>query len=247
MLKKFLLVLCLVCLAPAAGVAKPVKLVVAHDATWPPMEFMDEKRNIVGYSVDYIDAVAKEGGFEVEHKSVAWDGIFAGLVGKKYDVIASSVTITAERGKVMDFSTPYYEVRQALIVPKATEAATLDDLKGKKLGAQIGTTGFMAIKKVEGISALTFDEIGLAMAALASGRIDGVLCDDPVASNYILENAEYAEKMRIAFIVPAEEPEFYGFAVAKGNREALELLNKGIAAVKEKGIEEELRKKWIGQ
>ena len=246
MLRACLLAVCLFCFAPFAGAAQ-TKVVVAHDATWPPMEFMDAKRNIVGYSVDYIDAVAKEAGFEVENKSVAWDGIFAGLAGKKYDVIASSVTITKERGKVMDFSLPYYEVRQALITPKESGASSLADMKGKSLGAQIGTTGFMAIKKEDGVTALTFDEIGLAMAALASGRVDGVVCDDPVATNYILENPEYAKKMKVAMVIPAEVPEYYGFAVAKGNAQMIELLNRGIRAVKEKGIEEELRKKWMGQ
>ena len=237
----------MLCLTASVAFAAGVKLTVAHDATWPPMEFMDKDRKIVGYSVDYIDAVAKEAGFEVEHLSTAWDGIFAGLAGRKYDVVSSSVTITQERGKVMSFSNPYYEVRQALVTPKATEVAALADMKGKKLGAQIGTTGFMAIKKIDGVTALTFDEIGLAMAALASGRIDGVVCDDPVATNYILENAEYAEKMKVALIVPADEPEYYGFAVAKGNTKVVDLLNKGIAAVKEKGIEAELIKKWMGE
>jgi ABC-type amino acid transport/signal transduction systems, periplasmic component/domain len=246
MLRACLVALCLFCFSTIAGAAE-TKVVVAHDATWPPMEFMDAKRNIVGYSVDYIDAVAKEAGFLVEHISVAWDGIFAGLAGKKYDVISSSVTITEERKRVMDFSLPYYEVRQALITPKETEVSSLEDMKGKSLGAQIGTTGFMAIKKVNGITTLTFDEIGLAMAALASGRIDGVVCDDPVASNYILENPDYAKKMKVALVVPAEIPEYYGFAVAKGNKQLIELLNKGIKAVKEKGIEEELSKKWMGQ
>ena len=247
MLRSCCLALCMLCLGATIASAAGKTIVVAHDATWPPMEFMDEKRNLVGYSVDYIDAVAKEAGFTVEHKNVAWDGIFAGLAGKKYDVVSSSVTITEERGKVMDFSTPYYEVRQALIVPKTSEVKSLEEMKGKKLGAQIGTTGFMAIKKAPGVTSLTFDEIGLAMAALSSGRLDGVVCDDPVASNYILENKEYAEKMKVALVIPAEQPEYYGFAVAKGNREVLDLLNKGIAAVKEKGIEAELRKKWIAQ
>lgn len=247
MLRSCLLALCALCLGAAIASAAGKTIVVAHDATWPPMEFMDEKRNLVGYSVDYIDAIAKEAGFAVEHKNVAWDGIFAGLAGRKYDVVSSSVTITEERGKVMDFSIPYYEVRQALIVPKATDVKSIEDMKGKKLGAQIGTTGYMAIKKTPGVTPLTFDEIGLAMAALSSGRLDGVVCDDPVASNYILENKEYAEKMKVALVIPAEVPEYYGFAVARGNKEVLDLLNKGIAAVKEKGIEAELRKKWIAQ
>ena len=247
MFRACMIALCMLCLSGSIAMAAEAPVVVAHDATWPPMEFMDAKRNIVGYSVDYIDAVAKEAGFTVEHKSVAWDGIFAGLAGNKYDVISSSVTITEERGKVMDFSTPYYEVRQALITPKATQVSALADMKGKKLGAQIGTTGYMAIKKIDGAQSLTFDEIGLAMAALSSGRLDGVVCDDPVATNYILENKEYAEKMKVALVVPADVPEYYGFAVRKGNKEMLERLNKGIAAVKAKGIEKELIKKWMGQ
>jgi polar amino acid transport system substrate-binding protein len=239
--------LVLFCLGVSTAAADSVKLVVAHDATWPPMEFVDKDRNMVGYSLDYIDAVAKEAGFEVEHINTSWDGIFAGLTGKKYDVVASSVTITDERSRVMSFSTPYYTVRQALIVPKDVDVSALEDMKGKKLGAQIGTTGFMAIKKVDGITSLTFDEIGLAMQALASGRIDGVVCDDPVANNYILENDEYAAKMRIALIVPSDVPEYYGFVVHKDSRQTLELLNRGIDAVKEKGIEKELIRKWMGR
>ena len=247
MFRACLLSLCLLCFGATAALSAVSHFVVAHDATWPPMEFMDQQRNIVGYSVDYIDAIAKEAGFTVEHKSVAWDGIFAGLAGKKYDIIASSVTITAERGKIMDFSTPYYEVRQALLTPKAAEVAKLEDMQGKRVGAQIGTTGFMAIKKVAGTTVVTYDEIGLAMADLDAGRIDAVICDDPVATNYILENADYSAKMKVALIVPTDEPEYYGFAVAKGDKNALELLNKGIALVKGKGIEAGLRKKWFSQ
>ena len=91
------LIALLLCLTGGVAMAEERVVVVAHDATWPPMEFMDAQRNLVGYSVDYIDAVAKEAGFKVEHKNVAWDGIFAGLAGKIYDVISSSVTITDER------------------------------------------------------------------------------------------------------------------------------------------------------
>lgn len=247
MFKKCLMALALLCIAATTAVAADKAIVVAHDATWPPMEFMNAERQLVGYSVDYMDAVAKEAGFTVEHINVAWDGIFAGLAGKKYDVIASSVTVTDERKKVMDFSEPYYNVHQALLVQKDSSITSIDDLQGKRIGAQIGTTGFIALKKLKGVSAMTFDEIGLAMASLASGRLDGVVCDDPVASNYILENKEYGEKMKVAMTIPTEVSEVYAFAVAKGNTEMLELLNKGIAAVKEKGIEAELRKKWIGE
>ncbi len=245
MFRSLLLALCLFLCVGVASAKEPL-LVVAHDATWPPMEFMDENRNIVGYSVDYINAVAKEAGFTVEHKSVAWDGIFSGLKSKKYDVIASSVTITPERAKIMDFSEPYYEVRQAVVTPKAVTLKTLADMQGKTLGAQIGTTGYMAITKAAGVKAKSFDEIGMAMEALAAGRLDGVVCDDPTATNYILANKDYAAKMHVAVILPADVPEYYGFAVDKGNTKTLEMLNKGIEVVKAKGIDKELRKKWMG-
>ncbi len=244
MLRSFFLTLCLV-LASTVAFAEEVTLVVAHDATWPPMEFIDANKQIVGYSVDYIDAVAKEAGFKVVHKSVAWDGIFAGLPNKKYDVIASSVTITEERAKQMDFSIPYYEVKQAVVVPKDSTATDMSAFKGKTLGAQIGTTGYMAIKRAEDVTAKSYDEIGLAMEDLFNGRLDGVVCDDPTAANYILENKNYAETMKLAFIIPADVPEYYGFAVDKGNTQALDLLNKGIKAVKEKGIQDQIRKKWM--
>ena len=243
---------CFVCLVslfasafPLSSSAEDVTLVVAYDATWPPMEFIDKDRNLVGYAVDYVAAVAKEAGFKVENKNIAWDGIFSGLAAKRYDVIASSVTITDARKKVMDFSVPYYTVKQALLTRKDMDVNRMEDMVGKSLGAQIGTTGFFAIKKYPGIKGVSYDEIGLAIEALASGRIDGAVCDDPTAVNFIMDNPDYAAKLKVALIIPADEPEYYGFAVDKGNTKALELLNKGIAAVKAKGIEDELVKKWI--
>ena len=91
---------------------KPTKIVVATDATWPPMEYVDENKNIVGFDIDLVNEIAKAGGFEVEFKNTAWDGIFAGLATGNYQVIASSVTITEERKATMDFSEPYVNAVQ---------------------------------------------------------------------------------------------------------------------------------------
>ncbi len=79
--------------------AKKRTIVFAVDATWPPMEFVNEHKQIVGYSIDYMTAAAKEAGFIPVFKNVAWDGIFAGLAGGNYDAICSSVSITEERKK----------------------------------------------------------------------------------------------------------------------------------------------------
>ena len=224
--------------------AKKITITVATDATWPPMEMVNEKKDIVGLDIDFLRAVAKEGGFNVEFKNVAWDGIFAGIAAGKYDAIISSVTITEERKKTMDFSDPYINAGQILVVPKGLQnVTTIADLKGKNIGAQIGTTGAFEIKKVEGVELKGYDEIGLAFEDMAAGRISGVVCDTPVAADYALQKKEYAEKFKIVGTPFTEE--YYGVVVRKGNKKLLDMINKGIAAVKAKGIDKQIEAKWL--
>jgi len=244
MLKKPLLIFAALSMLCGSAWAE-TKIVFATDATWPPMEFVNARKQIVGFSVDFLRAAGKEAGFTPVFKNTAWDGIFAGLAAGKYDAISSSVSITEQRKKAMDFSEPYFTVHQALIVPKTSSAKTLADLKGKKVGGQIGTTGYFAIKEVEGIIPKSYDEIGLAMEDLNVGRIAAVVCDDPVAANYALD--KYKDKLKIAAVLKTDKAENYGFAVKKGNKKILALLNKGIEAVKARGIDRQLKKKWIGQ
>ncbi len=244
MFRKFTFLVLVLLLFAKPAMAK--EIVFAVDATWPPMEMIDENRQIVGYSIDYMTAVGKEAGFTPVFRNTAWDGIFAGLAAGNYDAICSSVSITEERKKAMDFSIPYYEVKQGLVVSKDSPAKTLEDLKGKSVGAQIGTTGYFAIQKVAGVNARSYDEIGLAMQDLYNGRIDGVVCDDPVAAQYALNEPRFAERLHLVSVIESDEPEYYGIAVNKGNQEILDLVNKGIQAVKDKGIEEEIKGRWFG-
>lgn len=243
-MKKIALVLLLVASTVSSAWAQK-ELVFATDATWPPMEFVDAEKNIVGYSIEYVKAVGEAAGFKPVFKNMAWDSIFAGLATGKYDAICSSVSITDDRKKTMDFSTPYFKVRQALIVSKKSPVTSLDGLKGKKVGGQIGTTGYFAIKEAAGVEAKSYDEVGLAMEDLNVGRIDAVVCDDPVAADYALN--QYKDTLKIAAILETGAVEFYGIAVNKGNKETLDLINKGIAAVIASGKEKELQQKWIGQ
>ena len=220
------------------------KIVVATDATWPPMEYVDENKKIVGFDIDYLTAAAKEAGFEVEFQNTAWDGIFAGLAANKYDAVCSSVTITDERKKTMDFSIPYVSIGQTIVVKKELNGLEeLSQFKGKKVGAQIGTTGAIEISKYKEITLKTYDEIGLAIEDLAKGRIDAVVCDNLIAANYALLNPKYKEVLKI--VGKPFTTEEYGVAVAKGNKEVLDLINAGISKVKEKGIDKELEKKWL--
>lgn len=217
---------------------------VATDATWPPMEFVDENKHIVGFAIDYFNAAAQEAGFKIVFRNTAWDGIFAGVAAGKYDAIISSVTILEERKKAMDFSEPYLNAGQILVVPRETTGVTtLEDLKGKKVGAQIGTTGAFQVQKAKGPTLKSYDEIGLAFEDMAAGRLDAVVCDTPIAANYALQRQEYKEDFKIVGAPFTEE--YYGVAIKKGNTEVIDLFNKGIRAVKAKGIDKQLELKWL--
>jgi len=219
-------------------------ITIASDATWPPMEFLNDNKEIVGFDVDLLNAAAQAGGFEVKIVNTAWDGIFAGLANGNYDAVCSSVTITDERKASMDFSVPYINAGQVLIIPKKTSGVTtLADLKGKKVGAQIGTTGAIAISDSGTVELKTYDELGLAIEDLANGNIDGVVADNPIAADYVLGNDNYKSVLKIV-----GEPftdEFYGVAVKKGNSAILEKLNAGLKAVIESGKRDELVNKWL--
>ncbi|MBV5341154.1 MAG: basic amino acid ABC transporter substrate-binding protein [Deltaproteobacteria bacterium] len=228
----------------ATAMAAPKSIKVATDATWPPMEMVDSNKKVVGYDIDFLNAAAKEAGVTVEFKNTAWDGIFAGLDSGQYDAIISSVTITKERQAKYDFTDAYTSIGQILIVPKTDKTSkTIADLKGKKVGSQIGTTGSMEVKKVAGVESKTYDEIGLAFEDMAAGRISGVVCDEPVAAHFALKKKEYNDKFKI--VGKAFTKEGYGIVVKKGNKELVALLNKGIKSVKAKKIDTKIHTKWV--
>jgi polar amino acid transport system substrate-binding protein len=222
----------------------PEEITVGTDATWPPMEFINADKELVGFDIDLMNRIAEEAGFEVEFQNTAWDGIFAGLGAGEYDAVISSVTITEERQETMDFSEPYVDAGQVLIVRQETEGVTtLDDLEGEPVGAQIGTTGAIAVQDHGGPELQTYDEIGLAVADLANGRIEAAVADTPVAANYALQNEEYSDTLEIVGEPFTDEQ--YGIAVQKGNDAVLEVINEGLRAAKEDGYIEELENKWL--
>jgi polar amino acid transport system substrate-binding protein len=120
------------------------------------------------------------------------------------------------------------------------------DLAGKTIASQIGTTGYFVCKKIEGTNAKSYDEIGLAVEDLYNGRLDAVIADDTVASNYALQHEQYSKKLTLAFLIESDTPEYLGIAVNKGNADVVELINKGLAAIKANGEYDKIYAKWFG-
>ena len=222
------------------------KYVIATDAAFPPMEYVDENtKEIVGFDIDLMNAIAKEMGFEVEFKNTAWDGIFAGLESGDYDAILSSVTITEERQAKYDFSDPYINAGQAVVVrADESEIQSHKDLTGKTVGAQIGTTGALAVQEMDGVTLKEYDTIDLALMDLVSGNLDAVVVDTPVAADYALASDQFAGKLKIVGEPFTEE--YYGLVVRKGeNQELLQLFNEGLKKVRAAGTYDQIYAKWI--
>jgi polar amino acid transport system substrate-binding protein len=222
------------------------KFVFGSDATFPPMEFVDAvSKKVVGFDVDMINAIGKVSGFQADVKSTAWDGIFAGLSAGDYDGVLSSVTITDERKATMDFSTPYLNAGQVIIVPKTTKNVSKpSDLVGLTVGVQISTTGDIAVGKIDGVKEKkTYDDIGLAVEDLTIGRLDAVVVDSPTAAGYVLQNDKYKAKLQIVGVPFTEE--YYGIAVKKGDSNLLGMINKSLAVIMKNGTLDKLKKKWL--
>jgi len=226
---------------PGCG-QETAKIRIATDATWPPFESVNEQsKEIEGFDIDLMNAIAEKEGLDIEFVNVSWDPLLAGVAQCQYDAAISAMTITEERKEKMLFSAPYFEAGQIVTVHiDNTDIADKDDLTGKVVGAQIGTTGSFEVEKIDGATLKTYDDIGLAYQDLMNGQIDAVIADNPLALSYVGENSD---KLKVAGGVFTEES--YGVAVCKSKQDLLAKINAGLSAVKKEGLIEDLVEKWL--
>ena len=219
----------------------PKKIRVATDATWPPFESVNEQtKQVEGFDIDILNAIAKKENLDIEYINVAFDPLLAGMAQGTYDAAISSITITADRAKDMLFTDSYFEAGQIITVQKSNTTITSKDNLTGNVGAQLGTTGAMEVEKIKGATLKTYDDIGLAFQDLMNGQIVAVVCDNPVALNYV---GKYPDKLKTVGVAFTDEN--YGIAVAKGKTDLLAKLNAGIKAVKAEGLIATLTKKWL--
>ncbi|MFP4635937.1 MAG: basic amino acid ABC transporter substrate-binding protein [Nitriliruptoraceae bacterium] len=221
-------------------------LTVCSDIPYAPFEFEDPDSDLgySGFDIDLMQAMADELGLDVEVVATGFEGLTSGatMSAGTCDLAASAMTITEEREEQVDFTEPYYDAVQSLLVPDGSEIGSIDDLDDSVVvGVQSGTTGeAYAEENVPGAEIRSFENTGDLFTAMESGQIDAILQDQPV-------NVEYARDNEADVIEEYDTGESYGFALEQGREdELLEALDEALASVRDDGTYDEIYDEYFG-
>jgi polar amino acid transport system substrate-binding protein len=244
MTRTILTLLAALCLGTAVNAADlgGATLRVGSDTTSPPMEFIDPATGaIVGFDVDVVNAICERINCKAEFVTTGWDGIFAALQEGQFDLVASGVSITEDRQKVMDFTEPYIVNGQAILVRAADAALTVDDFKDgkRKLSAQANTTDAATAGEIAGNENVqAYDTFNGSVLALRNGDVDGVVINGANAGAY---ESEFAGELVVSIRDLKADP--LGLVFQKGD-ERVAAFNEGLAAITAGGTLDKLIAKY---
>ena len=215
------------------------KLTMATNATFPPYEMTTDSGEIEGIDVDTAKAIAEKLGLELQIDDMDFDAALLSVQQGKADIVMAGVTVTDERKAVMDFSDSYATGIQSIIVPEGSDITSPDDLAGKKIGTQRGTTGYIYCSDDFGEDSVVAYDSGLtAVQALNNGQVDAVVIDNAPATEYVAANPG----LKVLDTSYAEED--YAIGMAKGS--ALEdAVNKALEELKADGTLQAIVDKYI--
>ena len=215
------------------------KLTMATNATFPPYEMTTDSGEIEGIDVETAKAIAEKLGLELQIDDMDFDAALLSVQQGKADIVMAGVTVTDERKAVMDFSDSYATGIQSIIVPNGSDIASPDDLAGKKIGTQRGTTGYIYCSDDFGDDAVVAYDDGLtAVQALKKGQVDAVVIDNAPATEYVAANPG------LVILDTSYAEEDYAIGMAKGS--ALEdAVNAALEELKADGTLQSIVDKYI--
>ncbi|MFH9007044.1 transporter substrate-binding domain-containing protein [Streptomyces afghaniensis] len=230
----------------AAGGVELVKagrLTTCTHLPYPPFQSEIDGK-VQGFDVSLIDLVAKDLGVKQDIVDQPFENFKTGgsLNAGQCDLAAAGMTITEERKKNVDFSDPYFNATQAVLVDKKSGIGSFAALKGKKLGAQAQTTG-EDYAKSKGLDPVSFESSDAVLNGLRTGQVQAVVIDYPVVQGWLKDKAN-ADAFKVVDNI--ETGEQYGFTVKKGNTKLRAAINKAIADAKADGTYKKLYEQWIG-
>lgn len=219
-------------------------LKVACSADFAPFEFQEEgNKEYQGFDMDLIHALGNEMGYKVEISNIGFDGLIPALQAGNIDLVISGMTINEERKKNVLFSDPYYESGLTIVVREDEQNIKgFKDLEGKKVAAQIGTTGSNEAAKIKDCEVKNFNVISECFMELKSGGVDAVINDRPVNDYYLARTKSEGVKA-LSEKLTAED---YGMAIRQDNKELQEKVNAALKKLKENGEYQKIYDKWFG-
>ena len=243
------LLLLLSCTACAEGdflaaIREKNQLVVATEGAWRPWTYHDESETLVGFDVEVAQAIAAKLGVDAKFVEVDWDGIFAGIDAKRYDIAANGVEIIPDRAEKYDFSVPYGYIRTALVVRgDNTDINSFEDLKGKKTANSIAST-YMILAEEYGAEAVGVDTLDQTIAMVLSGRADATLNAEVSIYDYLSEHPD----ANLRIVALTEEASQVAIPVRKGEEYAsfLEAVNAAIEELRAEGELSRISIKYFG-
>lgn len=219
-------------------------LTVCSDVPYAPFEFEDPASGeYTGFDIELMQGVADQLGLELEVRAIGFDPIQSGtaLNSGQCDVAASAITILPEREENLDFSEPYYDANQSLLVPTDSDITGIEDLSGRTVGVQSATTGeqYANENAPDDATIQSFENPGDLFTAMQAGQVDAILQDLPVNAEHARTNDD------VEVIAEFETGEQYGFAMRKGNTELTQAVNDALATMREDGTYDELYDKYF--
>jgi polar amino acid transport system substrate-binding protein len=224
------------------GLVSDGTITVCSDTPYEPFEIKEEDGTDTGFDMDLMRAMGERADLELAVLDLPFDGILGSLAAGDCDVVASAVTITDERAEQVDFSDPYFDAEQSLLIKADnSEIGGIADLAGKTVGVQTGTTGeAYANETAEGATITSFEDSDGLFAALESGTIDAILQDLPV------NGYRSTQDPSVTVIETYPTDEQYGFAVEKDDTAMLDFVNDGLQALRDDGTYDELFTTYFG-
>lgn len=215
-------------------------ITMGTNATFPPYEFTDDNGKVIGIDAEIAQAVADKLGKRLVIKDMEFDSLLTAVQGGSVDVVFAGMTVTEERKQAVNFTQSYATGIQVIIVKEGSAIKTVDDLKGKIIGVQTGTTGDIYCTDDYGQENVKqFNNGALAVAALNNNQVDCVVIDNEPAKNFVKANPGL-KILETEYIT-----EDYAAAVAKQNTELLEKINKAMDELKADGTIEKIIRKYI--
>lgn len=222
----------------ACGASSSQKLVMATNAAFPPYESV-EGNEIIGIDPEIAKLIADDIGRELVIEDMAFDSIIAAVQSGKADIAMAGLTVTEDRKQNINFSDPYTEAAQVIVVKKDSPVASPDDLEGKTVGVQIGTTGDIYAGDIADATIERYSKYFEAINALNQDKIDAVIVDREPAKVFVNDSDE------LKMIDKEFTLEEYAIGVAKENTELLDQINASLKKLKESGEIDKIINKYI--